>query len=127
MMNTPNATLQAPPIAGARDERRLLAVACKRWLGQDFASTASLLLQLLLQRGEEAPVGPPGHDLLRGRLEHPDFVQTQGIKADRVFGAVVAPSPVGHLPHSLGGVLVVRGDAALDERTGHAFGLQRAD
>ena len=29
----PNATLQAPPIAGARYERRLLAVACKRWLG----------------------------------------------------------------------------------------------
>jgi len=28
---TPNAPLQAPPIAGA--ERRLLAVACKRWLG----------------------------------------------------------------------------------------------
>jgi hypothetical protein len=27
---TPNATLQAPPIAEARNERRLLAVACKR-------------------------------------------------------------------------------------------------
>ena len=27
-----NAPLQAPPIAGARHERRLLAVACKRWL-----------------------------------------------------------------------------------------------
>ena len=29
----PNATLQAPPIAAARYERRLLAVACKRLLG----------------------------------------------------------------------------------------------
>ena len=29
----PNAALQAPPIAGARDERRLSAVACKRLLG----------------------------------------------------------------------------------------------
>ena len=28
-----NATLQAPPIAAARYERRLLAVACKRLLG----------------------------------------------------------------------------------------------
>jgi hypothetical protein len=28
----PNATLQAPPIAAARHERRLLAVACKRLL-----------------------------------------------------------------------------------------------
>ena len=30
----PNATLQAPPIAEARNERRLLAVACKRLLGR---------------------------------------------------------------------------------------------
>ena len=29
----PNAALQAPPMAEARHERRLLAVACKRWLG----------------------------------------------------------------------------------------------
>src|SRR5213592_4361238 len=29
----PNATLQARPIAGARDERRLSGVACKRLLG----------------------------------------------------------------------------------------------
>ena len=29
----PNAALQAPPIAAARHERRLLAVACKRLLG----------------------------------------------------------------------------------------------
>jgi len=29
----PNATLQAPPIAAVRHERRLLAVACKRLLG----------------------------------------------------------------------------------------------
>src|SRR5712692_7104799 len=27
-----NATLQAPPIAAARHERKLSAVACKRWL-----------------------------------------------------------------------------------------------
>jgi len=29
---TPNATLQAPPMAAATQERRLLAVACKRLL-----------------------------------------------------------------------------------------------
>ena len=29
----PNARLQAPSIAGARHERRLLTVACKPWLG----------------------------------------------------------------------------------------------
>ena len=31
----PNAGPQAPPMAGARDERRLLAVACRPMLGQD--------------------------------------------------------------------------------------------
>src|SRR5439155_27173670 len=37
---TPNAALQAPPMAAARHERRLLAVACKRWLGdsREFVS-----------------------------------------------------------------------------------------
>ena len=59
----------------ARHERTLEAVACKRLFGQDFASHAALLLQLLLQRSEEAPVGPLGHDLLRGRFDHPDLVQ----------------------------------------------------
>jgi len=33
--STPNATLQARPMAGARDERRLLGVACKRLLGSE--------------------------------------------------------------------------------------------
>src|SRR5262245_63025972 len=45
-------TLQARQTAGARHERTLFAVACKRLFGQDFASTAWLPLQLLLQRGE---------------------------------------------------------------------------
>ena len=31
---TPNAGPQAPPIAGAKNERRLLAVACRPWLGR---------------------------------------------------------------------------------------------
>jgi hypothetical protein len=33
-----NATLQAPPIAGARYERKLLAVACKRSVGRAQAT-----------------------------------------------------------------------------------------
>jgi len=37
-----NATLQAPPIAEARNERRLLAVACKRLLGAARVSRAAL-------------------------------------------------------------------------------------
>ena len=34
----PNAERQAPPKAGATQERRLLAVACKRWFGKVPAS-----------------------------------------------------------------------------------------
>ena len=34
----PNARLQAPPRAGARHERRLLAVACKPWLGAGWTT-----------------------------------------------------------------------------------------
>jgi hypothetical protein len=36
----PNAALQAPPIAGATQERRLSAVACKRLLDEDSVSKA---------------------------------------------------------------------------------------
>src|SRR5882724_10768568 len=38
----PNATLQARPIAGARYERRLLGVACKRLLGAAPGRTLAL-------------------------------------------------------------------------------------
>src|SRR5262245_45107661 len=38
----PNARLQAPPIAGATQERRLLAVACKPWFGAARVSRAAL-------------------------------------------------------------------------------------
>src|SRR5713101_2451170 len=45
---SPNATLQAPPIAAARDERRLSAVACKRLFGAVLmmAPNGPLLLSL---------------------------------------------------------------------------------
>src|SRR5262249_12845781 len=69
--------------------------------GQDFASTASLPLQLLLQRREEAPVGPLRHDLLRGRLDHPDLMQAQSVEADGVLGAVLAPLAVGDFAQGL--------------------------
>ena len=85
-----NAALQAPPIAGATQERRLLAVACKRWLGVGegrdtvlarlFTALLNryppLLLQLLLQLVEEAPVGALGHELLGAGLDHPELMQT---------------------------------------------------
>src|SRR5712692_3653314 len=55
-VNHINATLQAPPIAAARDERRLLAVACKRLILIEAPSAAYLSGMLvvgewLLRRG----------------------------------------------------------------------------
>src|SRR4029077_18940720 len=38
----PNARFQAPPMAAARNERRLLAVACKPWLGAAPGGTLAL-------------------------------------------------------------------------------------
>jgi hypothetical protein len=41
MMLTPNATLQAPSIAEARNERRLLTVACTRLIMIEASPSAS--------------------------------------------------------------------------------------
>src|SRR5262249_21106811 len=56
-----------------------------------------LSLHLLLQLVEEAPVGALGDDLLRGRLQHADLVQAQGIEAHAVLGAVLAPLAIGEI------------------------------
>jgi hypothetical protein len=45
---TPNATLHLPPEAGARDERRLEAVRCKRVLGAVWAKGTTPARGLLL-------------------------------------------------------------------------------
>jgi hypothetical protein len=63
----PNATLQARPIAGARDERRLLGVACKRLFGavsvegtQVHTGTTPVFSLLPLHRERGALHGPAG-------------------------------------------------------------------
>src|SRR5688572_21004066 len=58
----------------------------------------SLSLQLLLQLVKEAPVGALLDELLRGRLDEPDFMQAQSEKAHRVFRVVLAPLAIRNLP-----------------------------
>ena len=56
-----------------------------------------LSLQFLLELVEEAPVGALRDELLRGRLDEPDFMQAQGEKAHRVFRVVLAPLAIRNL------------------------------
>src|SRR5262245_5340261 len=76
-------------------------------LGRMCTSTFSypgrvpLLLQFLFQLVEEAPVGALGDDLLRTALDHPHFVEPQGVEADGVFRVVLAPARIGNLPEGL--------------------------
>jgi hypothetical protein len=65
-------TLQAPPMAGATQERRLLVVACKRWLGQDTPQSPASLAPVLTR-----PRAPP-----RSYTSRP-------------WGAVLAEEPTG--------------------------------
>jgi hypothetical protein len=58
----PNATLQAPPMAEATEERRLLAVACKRLFGK---APASLEPDPSVSRTPIESPHPPG----KGRTE----------------------------------------------------------
>src|SRR5215471_748078 len=53
-----------------------------------------LLLQLLFQLLEEAPVSALGDDLLRTALDHPHFVEPQGVEAHGVFRIILAPARI---------------------------------
>ena len=53
---------------------------------------SDLRLQLPLQLIEEAPVGALGDELLGAALDHPDLVQAQGVEAQGVLGAILAPT-----------------------------------
>src|SRR6516225_3256568 len=60
----------------ARKLRRVCVIVC----------LPHLRLQLAFELVQETPIGIFGDDLLRARLDHADFVQAKGVKADRVFG-----------------------------------------
>src|SRR5215510_14770358 len=81
----PNAGPQAPPIAGARHERRLLTVACRPLLGRE---------------------GPPPQRMdiwscslvfaARGMLSLPGVPVYHGVESGTLRGAEAGPAGVGH-------------------------------
>jgi hypothetical protein len=56
--------------------------------------TFPLSLQLLLQLGEEPPVGALSNELLGTALEHPGLVLAQGEEAHRILGVIFTPLAV---------------------------------
>src|SRR5438552_1149232 len=56
-----------------------------------------LCLKFLPQLVEEAPVGAPGNNLQRTRLDHPRLVESEGVEAHRIRRVVVPPAGVGNL------------------------------
>ena len=79
---------------------------------------APLALQLLLELGEEAPVGALGDEPLRAAREHPDLVQAQGVEAQGVLGAILPPLPIGDLLHDLEGIVIAPGIGVVDHELG---------
>src|SRR5438093_1210857 len=61
---------------------------------------------------------PWAWDLLRARLDHPCFVETQCIKADRFLGVVLAPRGVREPLHRCLGGLVALHVASVPRATG---------
>src|SRR6516165_1662347 len=74
-----------------------------------------LRLQLAFELVQKAPVRAVGDDLLRARLDHADFVQTERIEPYRVLGIVFAPFVVGQLAEPLQSVVVPIGKTAIGE------------
>src|SRR5215472_14625166 len=72
-------------------------------------------LELALEFVEESRVGAIGDDLVRVGFDQPDLVQAEGIVADGVLGIVFAPFVVRQLAQRLTGIVVSRGEPALDE------------
>src|SRR2546426_8769803 len=83
-----------------------------------------LPLQLLLQLVKEAPVRALRNDLLRGGLDHPRLVETEGIEPHGVLGVVLAPPAVRNLLHRLERVLVLV--AAVGDQSSRFRRFQRA-
>src|SRR5713101_3438073 len=63
------------------------------------ANSFFLLLQLLLQLGEKAPVSALGNELLRATLDHPHLVEAEGVEAHGILRVILAPLAVGEILH----------------------------
>src|SRR5439155_17889892 len=86
-----------------------------------------LALQLLLQRVEEAPVRALGQELLRAALEHPYLMQTQGVEAQGVLGALLTPLAIGDLLDGLEGIVIALGIALVHDEPSGLLWLKGAD
>src|SRR5207253_7266046 len=76
---------------------------------------------------QESPVGRPGDELLRIRLEHPGLVEPKCVEADGVLGVVRAPLPVRQLLQHLEDVVVARSEISVDQGASGAVGLGGAE
>src|SRR5215471_5741604 len=81
----------------ARKRRRFCVIGMMSHLSPSDAACERprlLPLQLALELVKEAPIGALRDDLVWCRLDHARFVQTQRVKADRIFRVVFAPARV---------------------------------
>ena len=84
------------------------------WI-RTIATFLSSRLQLAFELVQEAPVRAVGDDLLGRRLDHPGLMHPKSIEADRVLGVVFPPFVIGDRTQCLEGIIVPRGEAAIDE------------
>src|SRR5712691_5492644 len=86
----------------------------------------TLALQLLLQLGEEPPVGALSDDLLGARLDQARLVKPERVEAHRVLGIELAPAGVGHLLERLKNVVGALREPSVDDGASDSLGLQGA-
>src|SRR5262245_60084288 len=95
-------------------------------IGPLLFKTTGSRFQLAPDLIEEAPVGALGQELLGRALEHPDLLEAQGVEAQSVLGAIIAPT-VGELLYGLQGIVVALGVAVVDDELRGLRGLACAD
>src|SRR5215470_5483403 len=78
-------------------------------------ANSHLSFQLLLQLGDETPVGPLRDDLLRTRLDHPRLMEAEGVEPDGGIRVVFAPARVGDFFQGLNGIVITRCISLSDE------------
>src|SRR5262249_7881785 len=78
-------------------------------------------LQLAFELVEEAPIRAVGDDLLRTRLDEPQFVKTQRVIPERILGVVFAPFIVGNFTQRLQGIVIASGETTIDEQSRHTL------
>ena len=84
-------------------------------------------LQLAFELVQKTPVRVLGDDLLRARLDEPQFAEPQGLEADRILVIVLSPFVVRELAQCLQRIVVSRGEAVIDETLGGALGHAGAE